>query len=166
MRADVARSNRLARYVATSRDSRRKCLRFANALFNGLESAGYRVVIAPAFEGLIRIAIGNKEHRGIRERGDRLPWSPMRPTVAYVFGVPVGIAVVELSEKVQMQYVGHGRFIPKGDFPVGRPMSVPHGSRSRICRQAASSSSPTARSSRVDGETHRLAGRAQLAGID
>lgn len=112
----LAPRKKLMADVATSKECRAKCLRFANALFNSIESAGHWVVVAPKFENLIRIEISNKEHHGTLERGDRLPWSPMRPTVAYVFGVPVGLAVVELSERAKMHYAGDGNFLRTGEF--------------------------------------------------
>ncbi|CVI61393.1 MULTISPECIES: hypothetical protein [Agrobacterium] len=102
--------------IATTKECMGKCLRFANALFNRLESDGHAVVVAPRFETLIRVPIGNKEHHGAAALGDKLPWSPLRPTVACIFGVPIGLAVIETSEKVPMIYVGSGRFIPKKEY--------------------------------------------------
>lgn len=107
---------KLMAHVATTKECLGKSLRFANALFNTLESNGHSVVVAPAFETLIRIPIGNKEHYGAEALGDKLPWSPLRPTVAYIFGVPIGLAVIEISEMVPMRYVGSGRFIPERDY--------------------------------------------------
>ncbi|MDW9742880.1 hypothetical protein GOB78_18310 [Sinorhizobium meliloti] len=109
-------AKKLMAHVATTKEGMGKCLRFANALFNRLESDGHAVVIAPRFERLIRIPIGNKEHYGAEARGDKLPWSPLRPTVACIFGVPIGLAVIEMSEKVELRYVGSGSFIPKKEY--------------------------------------------------
>lgn len=111
----VPRKKLMADLTATS-GCRAKCLRFASALFNALGSAGHGVAVAPAEEGLVRIAIGCKRDHGTRRLQDCPPWRPMRPTVAYVFGVPVGIAVIELSERVVMRYVGGGRTILKRDY--------------------------------------------------
>ena len=52
------------------------------------------------FEILIRIPIGNKEHFGTEAPGDKLPWSPLRPTVVCIFGVPIGLAVIEMSDAI------------------------------------------------------------------
>ncbi|TBB60679.1 hypothetical protein ELH43_36695 [Rhizobium ruizarguesonis] len=101
--------------VATSRKSLLKSLRFANELFLRLERAGHRVVIASASEELIRIPsdvlegqVGGREHAPI--------YSPRRPTVAYIYGVPIGLSIIETSETVEMQYVGDGRFIRKSEY--------------------------------------------------
>jgi hypothetical protein len=109
-------AKKLMAHVATTRECLGKCLRFSNALFNALESDGHQVTIAPTYEPFIRIPIGNKEHYAAEALGDKLPWSPLRPTVSYIFGVPIGLAVVEMSKKVEMRYVGSGRFIPKKDY--------------------------------------------------
>ncbi|PDT32298.1 hypothetical protein CO660_00225 [Rhizobium sp. L9] len=100
--------------VATSRQTRIKCLKFANELFLRMELAGHSVVIASASEELIRIPVDAREEE-IEEARPAVRWSPLRPTVAYVFGVPIGLSVVETSEAVVMQYVG-GRFIRKSEY--------------------------------------------------
>lgn len=107
---------KLVAHVATTRECLSKSVRFANVLFNTLESSGHAVVIAPPYETLIRIPLDNKRLNGTAGAGDKLPWSPLRPTVACIFSVPIGLAVIEMSEKVEMRYVGFGKFIPKKDY--------------------------------------------------
>ncbi|MGO6966585.1 hypothetical protein [Rhizobium leguminosarum] len=101
--------------VATSRKTLIKSLRFANELFLRLERAGHRVVIASASEELIRIPCNVLEGQ-VGGREQVFTYAPHRPTVAYIYGVPTGLSIVETSETVEMQYVGDGRFIRKGEY--------------------------------------------------
>lgn len=102
--------------VSASKAGLDKALAFANDLFNALESAGHRVVFAPAGEQLRRGEID--EHERPTKRQDyyysRL-WSPQRPTVVYIGTVAIGLAVVEMSEAVLMRYV-NGKYIRDADY--------------------------------------------------
>jgi hypothetical protein len=103
--------------VTASQSCLDRALDLANNLFNGLESVGHRVVIAPAGANLGRTRIDEREgnpkprdhweYRGL--------WSPDRPTVAYVGTVPIGLAVIEMSENVLLRYVG-GKYIRDSDY--------------------------------------------------
>jgi hypothetical protein len=101
--------------IGSSRKALLKSLRFANELFLRLERAGHRVVVASASEELIRLPVDVLEGQdGGREH--ILTCSPRRPTVAYIYGVPIGLSIIETSETVEMQYVGDGRFIRKSEY--------------------------------------------------
>ncbi len=97
-----------------------KALGFANDLFNALESAGHRVVIAPPDAQLQRERISEKEELPKKERQDnsygydRL-WSPYRPTAVYVDSVVFGLAVIEMSESITMRYV-NGKYIRESEY--------------------------------------------------
>ena len=108
--------------VVTSKASLEKALEFANELFNAFESAGHRVVIAPSDEQLSRSTIDEREVRD--KPRDRYyysrHWSPYRPTVVYVGGLAIGLAVVEVSEKVLLRYV-HGKYIRDSDYIPPKP---------------------------------------------
>lgn len=95
--------------ISTSAEALGKCLMFADALYTALGKRGHHVVVSPGFEKLIRIEIATGEDAG----GIQPAWSPLRPTVVYVNGVPLGIALFETNKTVQMRYVGDGRFIPE-----------------------------------------------------
>lgn len=126
--------------VTTSEAALEKCLDFANRLFVSLEARGHSVCIAPAFGGFFRAAIERREHP---RKSDCPPgadaWCPMRPTVAYFGGVPIGLAIAEMSEHVRMRYVGDGRFVREAgyrrpnpsrhafDYTWPRTMDVPSG---------------------------------------
>jgi hypothetical protein len=94
-----------------------KALGFANDLFNALESVGHRVVIAPANGEVRRSPIDEcEEPDKQREYHYRNLWSPVRPTVVNVGTVAIGLAVVEMSERVLLRYVGSGKYIREADY--------------------------------------------------
>ncbi len=103
--------------VTTSEACLDKALDLANDLFNALESVGHRVVIAPKDEPLRRAEIDEREER--KQQRDRYyysrHWSPYRPTVVYVGGIAIGLAIVEMSEEVLLRYVS-GKYIRDADY--------------------------------------------------
>jgi hypothetical protein len=98
-----------------------KALGFANDLFNALESAGHRVVLAPSDEPLRRANI--EEREAPTERRDPYGysgrWAPTRPTLVYVGTVAIGLRVLETSEAVVLRYV-KGRYIRDADYAPPR----------------------------------------------
>lgn len=103
--------------VTTSQACLDKTLKFANDLYNALESAGHRVVTAPSGQGFYRGHIdereARKEQRNYHHNG---LWSPNRPTLTYVGAVAVGLAIVEMSEQTVMRYIGNGQYIRDADY--------------------------------------------------
>ncbi len=103
--------------VTTSEACLDKALGLANDLFNAFESVGHRVVIAPKDEALRRAEIDEREVR--KEKRDRYHrlrlWSPYRPTVVYIGSLPVGLAVVEMSEDVVLRHV-RGKYVRDADY--------------------------------------------------
>ncbi|TCA08583.1 hypothetical protein [Rhizobium leguminosarum] len=103
--------------ITTSKAALAKSLEFANELFNALEIAGHRVVLAPSGERFSRAKIDEREMADkSRDPYHRGPWSPARPTLVYIGTVPIGLAIVELSEQVLMRYVGDGKYIRDADY--------------------------------------------------
>lgn len=106
--------------ITASRSGLDKALEFANDLFNALESAGHRVVIAPPDAQFRRQRIDEKEVPPKKDPRhdpygyDRL-WSPYRPTVAYVDSVAFGLAVIEMTESVLMRYV-NGKYVREAEY--------------------------------------------------
>lgn len=103
--------------ITTSEACLDKALEFANDLFNAFESAGHRVVIAPPQDRLARASIDEREVRKKpRDRyyQNRL-WSPYRPTVVYIEGVAIGLALIEMSEEVELRYV-NGKYVREADY--------------------------------------------------
>jgi len=103
--------------VTTSEACLDKALDLANDLFNALESVGHHVVIAPKDEPLRRAEIDEREER--KQQRDRYyysrHWSPYRPTVVYVGGIAIGLAIVEMSEEVLLRFV-RGKYIRDADY--------------------------------------------------
>lgn len=106
--------------ITASRSGLDKALEFANALFNALESAGHRVVIAPSDAQFRRERIDEKEVPPKKEPrydpyGYDRRWSPFRPTVVYVDSIAFGLAVIEMTELVEMRYV-NGKYTREPDY--------------------------------------------------
>lgn len=106
--------------LTASRAGLDKALVFANDLFNALESAGHRVVIAPPDAQFQRQRIDEKEVLPKKDRqhepyGYNRLWAPIRPTVVYVDSVAFGLAVIEMTESVEMRYV-HGKYIRESEY--------------------------------------------------
>jgi hypothetical protein len=106
--------------VTASRAGLDKSLAFANDLFNALESAGHRVVISSPAENFARAHIDEHEQLPKKLNGEHRYsyncfWSPQRPTVVYVGSVAFGLAVIEMSENVEVRYV-NGRYIRDSDY--------------------------------------------------
>jgi len=103
--------------LAVTKASLDKALQFANQLFLLLEERGYRVVLAPKGEVFHRAAVD--EHEVPRKnRGDHYYnnlWSPWRCTVVYVGTVAIGLTIIEMSEEVEVRYVG-GKYIREQDY--------------------------------------------------
>ncbi len=107
----VRPTKRLTVDVTVSRQALGRAMAFANDLFTGLEHLGWPVRLAPAHALLVRREIDLRED----EKSDPFvygrPWMPLRPTVTYVGTVPLGLAVIEMSEFARHRYVGEGRFV-------------------------------------------------------
>ncbi|MDL2410830.1 hypothetical protein PY650_35920 [Rhizobium calliandrae] len=105
--------------IVTSAVGLDSCLRFASALYNRLEESGHPVEIATGSEILIRVDIDNYDEavKPDPARPDSpLPWTPLRPTVVHIAGVPLGLSLVEVSEKQHLAYAGDGNFVPASQF--------------------------------------------------
>jgi hypothetical protein len=120
-------------------------LDFANRLFQALEAKGHRVVFALGNAHLRRAEFDVREGA---PRGDYYPrpWSPDRPTVAYVGAVPIGLTLFEVTESVEVVYV-KGDYIPVRSLTAEqlRRYKEPHHWRThrqhasgRLCLQAYS----------------------------
>lgn len=102
--------------VTASQDGLEKALALANDLFNAFESVGHRVALAPAGAKLGRQDVDEREAGGkTREHWHRRHWSPDRPTVVYLETLPIGLAIVEMSENVTLRYV-NGKYIRESEY--------------------------------------------------
>lgn len=111
---------RLMADLISSRELLDTSIDAADKLFNSLTSRGHRVTIAPASERLRRAEVDLRE---VPRKDHYLqdPWSPERPTVVYISDVPIGLTLFEMSEVVEMQYVGNSQYVPlSGVTPAQR----------------------------------------------
>ena len=89
----------------------------ANKLFLSLEDRGHRVTLPRLHEYQRkpideRIVGGSPDHHWGSGNADR-------PTVVFIGTVAIGLAVFELSEKVEVRYVD-GKYVPVDDLPVSK----------------------------------------------
>ncbi|MTD93913.1 hypothetical protein GIW81_06135 [Hyphomicrobium sp. xq] len=101
--------------ITSSKACLEKAFGFASTLFNALEAAGHRVMVA-SNQGLYRIEINEHEARSKQQR-HRYPsiWTPRAPTVVYIEEVAIGLAIIEMSEDVLMRYV-NGKYVRDADY--------------------------------------------------
>lgn len=97
--------------LTVSKDVVDQAIACANAIFMALEQRGHAVEVA-ARRGFIRPAMDGRDGPATHAREFREPdWTPLWPTVAAIAGTPVGLAILEIQELVDMQYVGDGNFV-------------------------------------------------------
>jgi len=74
----------------------------ANQLFQQLELAGHRVVLAPTDLHYSRFEV---EEREVPRQGYHPAnlWSPQRPTFVYVGTVGIGLTLFEITEESEVQ---------------------------------------------------------------
>lgn len=106
--------------VTASAAGLEKALAFANDLFNALESAGHRVRFAGTGEMSHRPHIDEHETIPKLKKNEdpysgRNSWQPSSPTVVYVGTIPLGLAVIEMTEEVLMRYV-NGKYIRESEY--------------------------------------------------
>ncbi len=104
--------------ITSSKACLDRALDFANDLFNALHSVGHRVVIGSADAGLHRANID--EHEVPKKQRNQYyygssHWSPYRPTAVYVGEIPIGLAIIEMSEEVSLRYV-RGKYVRESDY--------------------------------------------------
>jgi hypothetical protein len=113
--------------ITVTRPALTRALSLANSLFNALESVGYHVVLASARSLHYREA-ELRETPGKRSQ-DTFPtrWKPRDPTVVYAEGAAIALAVVEMSEEVELRYMGSGRYIKESAYrPPKRQLFPDH----------------------------------------
>jgi len=99
--------------ITSSKACLGKAFGFASALFNALEAGGHRVMLG---QRMHRAEIDEHEVRR-KNPGHRYPslWTPGDPTVVYIGTVPIGLAIIEMSEDVVMRYV-NGEYVRDADY--------------------------------------------------
>lgn len=87
-------------------------LAFANRLFQRLEMAGHRVVIAPADLEYRRAAVDEREAPRKDECRHDTPSVPHRPTIVVIGTVAIGLTLFEMTEELEAQYIGNSQYVP------------------------------------------------------
>ncbi|AJG21171.1 hypothetical protein RR42_m3811 [Cupriavidus basilensis] len=83
----------------------------ADKLFRTLTSRGHRVTIAPT-SGQMRRADVDLRETPEKNRNQHSAWAPERPTVVFIGDVPIGLTLFEMTEIVEMLYVGNSQYVP------------------------------------------------------
>ncbi len=86
--------------VVVSKSGIDAALQLANQIYLALEARGHRVVLAPRGWGVSRPEFDEREKAGRRQFAPDL-WGPSRLTTAYLGSVPMGLTIVELSERAE-----------------------------------------------------------------
>lgn len=86
-------------------------LAVANDLFQALERAGHRVLIAPEDLKCRRWPVDEREapKEVYRHNG---PSSPQRPTIVLIGTVAIGLTIFEMTQELECQYLGDSRYVP------------------------------------------------------
>jgi hypothetical protein len=117
--------------IVTSEAQLPRALDLANGIYDAFERKGYRVTFAPPDQPLFRAQI---EEREVQEKDRNYGryscgriWAPHRPTVAYIGEVPIGLALVEMTERVTLRYV-KGKYVRDDSAVVkaARPHQLVH----------------------------------------
>lgn len=102
-------------------------LAHADALFKALTKRGHRVMLATSNSWMQRGEIDQREVSRANHYV-RSTWSPDRSTLVYLDGVPIGLTMFEMSEAVEMMYVGNSKYVPVRDLTAEqlRRFKEPH----------------------------------------
>ena len=89
-----------------------RMLAFSNRLFQLLEMAGHRVLIAPADLECRRADVDERE---VPQKGGYrhdAPSAPLRPTIVVIGTVAIGLTIFEMTEELEAQYIGNSQYVP------------------------------------------------------
>lgn len=112
--------------ITTSPASLTYALSLANDFFNALQNTGHSVLLGNQ-RGLrcIDLDIRESASRHAPSYYESARWRPSLPTITLIDGVPVGIALVEMAENVQMRYIG-GRYVRESTLKTVRHSGPDH----------------------------------------
>lgn len=122
-------------------------LAFANSLFQRLERAGHRVLIAAADLQYRRTAVDEREVPGKVGYRHDTPSAPHRPTIVVIGTVAIGLTLFEMTEELEAQYIGNSQYVPVASLSAEQRRLVvrnnywtskKHYATGRMCLQAYS----------------------------
>lgn len=102
---------RLLTDVLSSKEGLDAAIDSANILYRELTSRGHRIAISPASAQLRRVDVDLRESPR-KNHYQQSAWSPERPTMVYIGDVPIGLTLFEMTEVVEMIYVGNSSYVP------------------------------------------------------
>lgn len=102
---------RLMPDIVSSMEGLDTAIAIADRLFRTLKDGGYRVAIAPTGVQMRRAEVDLREVPRKNHYLQRA-WNPERPTVVYVGEVVIGLTLFEMTEQVEMLYVGDSKYLP------------------------------------------------------
>lgn len=112
---------RLLPDIVCSESNLTRAFDVASALYHSLNANNHRVVIAPADSQTRRIKIEEQETARKERKYGRHSfgtiWSPDRPTITYIGSTPIGIALIEMTDRITLRYV-NGKYFPEGSEAV------------------------------------------------
>jgi hypothetical protein len=94
--------------VHCSKESLKLALATASALFLAIEERGHRVILAPSDERYSRMGLSHREGEKLDDDNYRY-WhrrGPAKPTLVFVDTVAIGLSIFEVSEEVEVRYIG------------------------------------------------------------
>lgn len=104
--------------IVTSADRLKYAIETADEIYKAFEARGHRVIFATPDQNMQRASIEEREDpSGDRKYGRYSMgtiWSPHRPTITFVGGVPFGLALCEMTERATMRYV-NGKYVREND---------------------------------------------------
>ena len=107
--------------IVASKDQIGRAVQIASDLYDALEQKGHRVLFAPSDQNMKRVEIDERETPRKDRKYGRYSmgrfWSPHRPTVTYVGTVPIGLALIEMTKRVTLRYVG-GKYVREDSATV------------------------------------------------
>ncbi len=106
--------------ITTTMGGLARALGFANKLYNALETASHRVALLSASYPENRPELGAEEfspsnNPGKSGDGHTNLWRPSCPTVAYEGKTHLGLAIIEMTEKVMARYID-GQYIRESEL--------------------------------------------------
>jgi hypothetical protein len=106
---------RLMPDILSSKEGLDAAIAFAELLFRALTKHGHRVTIVPTGVQVRRADVDLREVPR-KNHYQQTTWNPERPTAVYIGEVPIGLTLFEMTEQVEMLYVGNSKYIPVRDL--------------------------------------------------
>jgi hypothetical protein len=95
--------------VLSSKDCLKRALDVARSLFLAMEERGHRVVLAPSDARYSRMGLNHRDNENAVD-DDNYHYGgrggPAKPTLVFIQTVAIGLTIFELSEHVEVRYIG------------------------------------------------------------